>query len=129
MNHNEMLANKFVEKELKKRPMSLEAIETEIMDFLGMDCIKGDYLTLDDSNKEKVDDVKNAVLTNPNVIQEEIHLEEELEEDPFLDATWVIHKAIPNQVVWKTVREWNDGILNDRDLDWDPFDPEKEKLK
>jgi hypothetical protein len=87
MNHNEMLANKFVEKELKKRPLSLEAIETEIMDFLGMDCIKGDYLTLDDSNKEKVDDVKNAVLTNPNVIQEEIHLEEELEEDPFLDAS------------------------------------------
>ena len=128
---NIALANKFVEEELKKRPMSLSlgAIESEIMEYLGMDSMSDNYLTLDDSKKEKVDNVKNAILRNPNVIKRGIHLEEELEEDPFLDSMWVIHEDTPSQDVIKYVREWNDSMLNDPDLDRDPFDPGKENLR
>jgi hypothetical protein len=120
------ISNKFIEEELKNRPMSmfLGVIESEIMDYLG---IVGNYFTLDDSKKEKVDVVKSAILSNPNVIQKEIHLQEELEEDPFLDYIWVIHKDTPSEDIMKTVRDWNDSMLNDPDLDWDPF--EKERLK
>ena len=94
MSENENIkktSNKFIEEELKNRPMPmfLGVIESEIMDYLG---IVGNYFTLDGSKKEKVDDVKSAILSNPNVIQKEIHLQEELEEDPFLDYIWVLHK-------------------------------------
>jgi hypothetical protein len=131
MSENENIkktSNKFIEEELKNRPMSmfLGVIESEIMDYLG---IVGNYFTLDDSKKEKVDVVKSAILSNPNVIQKEIHLQEELEEDPFLDYIWVIHKDTPSEDIMKTVRDWNDSMLNDPDLDWDPFDLEKERLK
>ena len=115
-------SNGYIEEYLKLRPILLDVMKTDIMEYLN---IKEEFDLLDESKKKTISDMEDAIQRDSKVIVKEINLKEELEEDPYHDNVWAIHKDMSIEDAYN----WNDSMLNDPEDDWDPLEPGKQKLK
>lgn len=94
------VANGYIEDYLKVKPVPLDVIKTDIMEYLS---IEGEYELQDDSKTRTVSDIMYVIRRDRRTTIKEINLEEELEEDPFLENQWLIQKNMPIREVAATI--------------------------